>query len=215
VSAKRGDALCTITLASSESKAGWWLVAGVAEGVDPHARPRRRIERRQRAAGRLVTPAASIVSMLMRNCIAKPRGLPRSRATGRAIARVAPPATAICACTRSTPSTSSVTVCSTCSRGLASMNAKALGSSFAGAVIDQELEGAEVVVLRGARQRERLEDACAQLRAQRRAGRDLDQLLVAALDRALAFATDADTAPVPSPMICTSMWRAAAISRST
>ena len=53
--------------------------------------------------------------------IAKPLGggtsawLPRPK-----LASVAPPAILICACTMSTPVTSSVTVCSTCTRGFTS-----------------------------------------------------------------------------------------------
>ncbi len=48
----------------------------------------------------------------------------RARWPSRPIsASVSPAATRICACTRSTPKTSSVTVCSTCRRGLASMKA--------------------------------------------------------------------------------------------
>src|SRR5690606_39107182 len=55
--------------------------------------------------------------------------------------------------------------------------------------VEQELEGAERAIARAARQPERmLEQAFALPRAQRRARRDLDHLLVAALQRAFAFA---------------------------
>ena len=55
--------------------------------------------------------------------------------------------------------------------------------------VDEELERAEAVVSRLARNPlRRPDDPLSQGRRQRRAGRDLDQLLVAALDRAFALA---------------------------
>ena len=63
--------------------------------------------------------------------------------------------------------------------------------------VDEELERAEAVVSRLARDpSRRADDPLAQARRQRRAGRDLDQLLVAALDRAFALA-EVDEAAVP------------------
>ncbi|MGX1330982.1 hypothetical protein AB7M56_005481 [Bradyrhizobium elkanii] len=64
-----------------------------------------------------------------------------------------------------------------------------------GFVIDQEFEGAEIVVARGGRELlRRLDDARAHSLAQRRARRHLDELLVAALDGAFALPEMADRA---------------------
>ena len=67
-------AVCTITLASSESKLGLVRVAGVAERVDAHAGPGRRLERGERAADRAGPSRRAIVSMFTRTWTAKPRG---------------------------------------------------------------------------------------------------------------------------------------------
>ena len=65
----------------------------------------------------------------------------------------------------------------------------------AGFAVDQEFKRAEAVIARGGRELLRgLDDARAQTVAQRRAGGDLDELLVAALDRAFAFPEMADRA---------------------
>ncbi len=62
-------------------------------------------------------------------------------------------------------------------------------------VIDQELEGAEIVVMRGGGELlGGFDDARAQGLAERRAGRDLDELLVAPLDGAFALPEMADRA---------------------
>ena len=86
------------------------------------------------------------------------------------------------------PVTSSVTVCSTWSRGLASMKAKPASSFFARIAIDQKLERAEVVVThlfchphRGRGQ------PIAKRRLQSRTRRYLHDLLIAALDAAFAL----------------------------
>ena len=132
--------------------------------------------------------------MLMRSCIAKPRGAGTSDCARPSEARLAPAATASCDLTRSTPSTSSVTVCSTCRRGLASMKANA-GIANGGFTVDQEFEGAEIVVMRGSRQLPGgVDDARTQAIAQRGARRHFDELLVAPLDRAFAFPQMADRA---------------------
>ena len=66
-----------------------------------------------------------------------------------------------------------------------------------GIVIDEEFEGAEVVVVGGSREfLGGVDDARAQGVVQRRARRDLDQLLVTALDRAFALPEMADRAIV-------------------
>ena len=66
-------------------------------------------------------PASSSVSALMRHWIATPCAAGGWAGSSPSCASVCPAATAICAATRSTPVTASVTVCSTCRRGLASM----------------------------------------------------------------------------------------------
>ena len=69
------------------------------------------------------------------------------------------------------------------------------GRGIPGIAIDQEFEGAEVVVVRGRRKLlGGLDDCPAQAVAQRRARRHLDELLVAALDRAFALPQMADRA---------------------
>ena len=62
---------------------------------------------------------ASGSSEVMRAWMAKPRGWTPSWVSPRS-AREAPAAILICDCTMSTPVTSSVTVCSTCTRGFTS-----------------------------------------------------------------------------------------------
>ena len=171
-------------------------VAGVAEGIDAHARP----DGGSNAvsvppAGRTAAVGGRCVSMLMRSCIAKPRGArhgaPAQAESGERRAAGEPQ---LRRWTRSMPVTSSVTVCSTCRRGFASMKANALRRRSAG--IDQELERAEAVVaarsraMRTARRDERV----AQPRRQRGARRDLDQLLVPALDAAVALPEVGDCA---------------------
>ncbi len=76
------------------------------------------------------------------------------------------------------------------------MKANAWSLAF-GVVIDQEFEGAEIVVVRGGgKLLGGVDDARAQGIVQRRARRDLDELLVAALDRAFALPEMADRAMV-------------------
>ena len=72
---------------------------------------------------------------------------------------------------------------------------KANASRCRGVVIDQEFEGAEIVVMRGGGELlGGLDDARAQRLAQRGARRDLDELLVPPLDRAFALPEMADRA---------------------
>ena len=67
-------------------------------------------------------PASSSVSALMRHWIATPCDAGGCAGSRPSCASVCPAATAICAATRSTPVTASVTGCSTCSRVFISMN---------------------------------------------------------------------------------------------
>ena len=79
--------------------------------------------------------------------------------------------------------TCSVIVCSTWMRGLHSM--KKCSPGFG---IDQELDGAGILVARGAGELDRVgQDALAQARVEVGRGRDLDDLLVAQLHRAVAL----------------------------
>ena len=94
-----------------------------------------------------------------------------------------PAATRIICSTRSMPVTSSVTGCSTCRRVFISRKIEA--PVLAG----DELDSAGAVVTDGLGERDRLlAHFRARLRVEKRAGRFLDDFLVAALDRALAFA---------------------------
>src|SRR5262249_4926015 len=72
----------------------------------------------------------------------------------------------------------------------------------AGFVINKEFEGAEIVVLRGGgKLLGRLDDAGAQRLAERRAWRDLDEFLVAALNGAFALPEMADrTVAIPDDL---------------
>ena len=91
-------------------------------------------------------------------------------------------------------------------------NARIAAGGFA---VDQELEGAEAVVVRGGRQLPAASTMRARKRiAQRRARRDLDQLLVAALDRAFALPQMADRAVAVADDLHLDMARSR-ISRST
>jgi hypothetical protein len=88
----------------------------------------------------------------------------------------------ICSRTMSTPVISSVMVCSTCTRVFISM--KYMFAIFG----EQELHGTGVLVAHGLRRAHRqIADIGALLGGQLRAGGDLDQLLVAPLDRAVAL----------------------------
>ena len=90
--------------------------------------------------------------------------------------------------------TSSVTVCSTCSRPLASMNAKR--PSLARVGLDEELPRAQAAVARGAGHAHGGVGECAaDPVVERRRRGDLDQLLVPALDAAVAVA-EAEHRPV-------------------
>ena len=119
---KSPDVMCTMTLASSESKRGltrvpaWPLVSTRTPGPDGGSKASN-----VPADGR-TTPSDDIVSALTRTCIAMPRGNPTSLAFKPSSAKLRPAARSSCARTRSIPVTSSVTVCSTCRRGLASIN---------------------------------------------------------------------------------------------
>ena len=104
-------------------------VAGVAEAVGAHAGPARRLVDGERAAA---GPHGAVGA----DRLHVDAGLDRVAAR-RAIAvaveaqfcSVAPCARRICVCTRSTPVTASVTVCSTCSRAFASMKTNGCASS--------------------------------------------------------------------------------------
>ncbi len=69
-----------------------------------------------------VEPSAAIVSMFTRACTANPRGEGASSRERPSPASVSPAASRNWSCTRSTPVTSSVTVCSTWRRAFVSMN---------------------------------------------------------------------------------------------
>jgi hypothetical protein len=79
--------------------------------------------------------------------------------------------------------------------------------------LDQELEGAEAAILHGLGHRDAASTIFLRMRASGRAGRQLDDLLAAPLQGAFALAQRRDP-PLPSPTICTSMWRAWRTSRS-
>ena len=173
-------------LGQQRVEAGAGAVAGVAEGVDAHARARRRLEAGEHAAGRAGRcrrrHGLDVHAHLDR--VAARRG----RAAGRARARPAtrrPPGAAGSA-TRSTPVTSSVTVCSTCRRGLASMKKKRSRR--------RRRPGTRRCRRSGSRAAAPSRTAASQQRGRASAGdsdgdgRDLDQLLVAPLERALALA---------------------------
>ena len=92
------------------------------------------------------------------------------------------------------PVTSSVTVCSTWRRGLASMKANSASSSPRIGV-DQELERAKAVVTdRFGHLHRRRGEAVAQALGRAGTGRDFDQLLIAPLDGAFALPQMADAA---------------------
>ena len=121
----------------------------------------------------------------MRHSIAWPR---RTTSSWRSDSG-SPAATRICSRTRSTPVTSSVTVCSTWMRVFISRK-KYSPSGARGGPRSSRPSGS-----RGARRVDGdLPDPLAQLGRDRRRGRLLDELLVAALDRAVALAEVDDVA---------------------
>ena len=153
----------------------------------------------------LAVPSAVMVSMLMRACSAVPRGAGIASCVRSSRSSVRPPAISSWMRTRSSPVTSSVTVCSTCSRALASMKAKSPRLD-----IDQKFDGAEALYFAASPSAHGgLEQLLAD--ASRNAGgrRDLDQLLALAL-QVHSRSHRCETAPVPSPTICTSTCRACA-----
>ena len=143
-------------------------------------------------AGRAV-PSDAIVSMLMRTCIAIPRGPGTSPWPSPSAASVRPAASSSCSRTRSSPVTSSVTVCSTCRRGLASMKAKAASSPPSASTRNSTVARLSRPAARASATR-RLEDPLPHPHAEPGRRRDLDQLLALALDAALALPEVGDAA---------------------
>ena len=108
-----------------------------------------------------------------------------------------------CASTRSKPITCSVI-------GVLDLDARiALDEEvLPGLGIDQELDGAGILVARGAGKLDRVgQDALAQPRVEVGRGRDLDDLLVAQLHRAVAFEEMHDIALAASTWTSTARWR--------
>ena len=109
-----------VSLDSSESKCA--LTTAPVKVVPPSRRtpgpPGDRYDVMVPVSGRNSLAGSSVV---MRHCSAKPRAWMSSCTSRSRSASVAPAAIWICACTRSTPVTSSVTVCSTWMRGFISM----------------------------------------------------------------------------------------------
>ena len=125
-----------------ERQAG--LVAGVAEAVGAHARPARGLVGGERAGGR--QNGAVVAHRLHAHPGLHSVAAWRRRSRRVRVPRSSRPRPASTArWTMSTPVTSSVTVCSTWSRALVSMNANDPVSVVAG-VVDQELEGSGVAV---------------------------------------------------------------------
>ena len=148
--------------------------AGLDRGVDAHAAP---------------GTSASSDRAGRREEAARPRRSRAPRSRGRSSSRRrrarSPAATRSCSSTRSSPVTSSVTGCSTCSRAFISRKKCVRGIVGVG----DELDRARAVVARRARQRDGLRArAVAQLGRDDRRRRLLEHLLVAALQRALALA---------------------------
>ena len=164
---------------------------------------RRRVEHAARRLGRAVgapwSPGSRAPAPRGRAARARRPGVEREVGQRRGRRR-----SAAAARTRSRPVTSSVTVCSTCSRALASMKTKrsppshrpgtpwCRGSCSAAAWPRLDRGGEQLL---------------AQRHRQHVGRRDLDQLLPLALQAALAVPEVADRA-APSPTICTSMCRA-------
>ena len=184
-----------------EARAG--AVAGIAEAVDAHAGPGRRLEGRQQPAARLGRAVGGHGLQVDPRLHGMPRGAGTSAWSRFRSASVAPAAISSCRRTRSRPVTSSVTVCSTCRRGLASMKTNAAPL----VAVDQELDGAEAAVAGGLGQRGRRRRRTARAApAARWAGAISTSFwrwrcrLHSRSQRWLTW--------VPSPTICTSMWRA-------
>ena len=195
-------------LGQQRIEVGIGAVAGIAVAVDAHARPRRRLEDGERAAaglGRAVGRHRLHVDAQL-DAHAARLGARRGRPWPASCRR---PAAAASAPDRR-PLTSSVTVCSTCRRGLASMKKNAR------VAVDQELEGAEAAVVHGLgharRRRRRSSCAAPASRLGRAPSRRSSGCAAAGCIRARPGAT---MPPLPSPTICTSMWRARPTSRST
>ena len=153
-------------------------------------RARRQLERGQRAAGRAGRRRRrAIVSMFTRAWMATPRGA-GTRRLGRARGRPAsrPPASSQLGRTRSTPVTSSVTVCSTCSRGLASMNAKRVAAAVGARPGTRTCRGWRSRPRAASRTRGVDAARSRTRRVERRARARSRQLLVAALEAAVALA---------------------------
>ena len=88
----------------------------------------------------------------------------------------------ICSCTISTPVICSVTVCSTCRRGVHFHEVELA------ILVEQELDGAGIFVVDSlGGEHAKLAHVCALLIRELGRGRDFNQLLVAPLDRAVAF----------------------------
>ena len=183
-------------------------VARLDGRVDPDARPARDDPAGDRAGRRSEGSRRD----------PRPRSGPRSRgargsaasSAARSIAadRGRPAAIASCSRTMSTPATSSVTPCSTWRRVLTSRNQKSRASSKRNSAVAAFRRPAARAARRPSSCRWRRSSA---VRPGRR--RLLDQLLVPALDRAVALA-EGDDRPDASPRSWTSTWRAGRISRS-
>ena len=153
-------------------------------------------------------PSVCIVSRLTRACIAMPRGGGMSCWRSRSSASVWPRAISSCARTRSMPVTSSVTVCSTCSRTFASMKANRRIVRI-GRCVHQEFERAGIQVIgSGCQCGRRVQQALADRRPQERRRGDLDQLLAFALQAAFALPQMRDRAAAVAQHLHLDMTRA-------
>ncbi len=166
-------------------------------GADsPHSRMYRRARPVPTAARNRVSvppegftvPSASIFSMLMRSWIATAARLRDVLLLQADIAQRIAARQFDLRATRSMPVISSVTVCSTCRRGLASMKANA-GVCRVGLRVHQKFERSRA---RAASHRRpatppRRSSCLAQVGIEAWGGRDLDDLLMAALERAVAL----------------------------
>ena len=197
-------------LGEQRVEAGIGAVAGVAEGVDAHARARRRLEHAQRAAagpGRAVRGHGLHVDAQLHRMAARRRHA-ACAGPGR---RATPPASRSCGCTRSTP-------VHLLGDGVLDLQARiGLDEDEVARCVDQELEGAEAAVFHGlghARRprptiflRTRRREVRGWARSRRSSG--------CAAAGCIRARPEAAMPPLPSPTICTSMWRARPTSRST
>ena len=169
-----------------EQRVEAWVrtVAAVAERVDANARPGRRLERGQRAARRhhlaVRCDRLQVDAHLDRDAARRRRGKLQAELRQRRAARDAQ------------LGDDEIDAGDRLGHGVLHLQARVGLDERKGIVplfrVDQELERAEAVVPRSARQRQRrVDEPRAQRRRQARRGRDLDELLIAALQRAVAF----------------------------